>query len=165
MANERSWRLNAFLVVALGVGLFVVLLVRPPFELPANSVPTGVSVGVEIGTTGAETDESGVFWWITTPDAAVRVANNDAAPATIEVSFVLVNGPCPVERDVQIDGQRVALEPGGSQSVVIQPIELAGYERRQLVLRVAGAPCPPSELDPRDLYVNVRQVEVVEVGP
>ena len=164
MTNERSWRISAFLVVALGVGLFVVLLVRSPFELPVNPVPTGVSVAVETGTTGAETDESGEFWWITTREATLGVANNDATPATIEVSFLLVNGPCPVEREVQIDGRRVALAPGASQSVVIQPIELAGYERRELVLRAAGAPCPPNAVDSRDLYLIVRQIEVVEVG-
>jgi|GEM_PF-6757643 len=165
MMSKQSWRVNAFLAVGLGVGLVVVLLVRPPFELPVIAVPTGVSAAIEVGSTGAQTDESGVYWWITMPEAIVRVVNYDPSPATVGVSFVLVNGPCPVERVVQIDGRRVELEPGGSQSVVLQPIELAGYERRELVLRVGGAPCPPSAVEPRELYVDVSQLEVGEVGP
>lgn len=162
MDGEGGWRLNAYFTVALGVGLFVALVVRPPFDLPAIAVPTGVSAIVESGTTGAQSDESGVYWWITTPEASIRVVNYDPTPATVDLSLAFTNGPCPVAREVEFEGRTTELEPGGADRVVIERIALAPFQRREFVLRTDGEPCPPTATEPRELYFRVSELEVVE---
>ena len=162
MNGERSWRLNALLTVGLGVVLVVVLIVRPPFGLPAIAVPTGVSAVVESGTTGAQGDESGVYWWITTPEATIRVVNNDPTRATIELRLTLTNGPCPTTREVEIDGRSTELEPGGADRLVIEQIELDAFQRQKFVLRTDGAPCAPTATEPRELYLEVSELEVLK---
>ncbi len=162
MNGERSWRLNALLTVALGVGLVVVLIFRPPFDLPTIAVPTGVSAVVESGTTGAQSDESGIYWWITSPEVTVRVVNNDPTPATVELRLELTNAPCPTTRDVEIDGRATELVPGGADRLVIDRIELDAFQRQKFVLRTGGEPCPPTATEPRELYLRVSELDVVE---
>jgi hypothetical protein len=165
MNGERGWRLNALLTVSLGVALFLVLIVRPPFQRPPIAVPTGLAAMVESGTTGAQTDESGVYWWITEPNPTIRIVNYEGKSAAVQVVFVLINGPCPVGRDVAVDGRVVELAPGGSANVLLPTIELDRYERRELSMRITGGPCPSTEVEPRELYVRVGDLRVRELEP
>ena len=161
MNGERSWRLNAYLTVGLGVGILAALIFRPPFGLQAAPVPTGVSAVVESGVVGAETDQLGVFWWITAPEATVRLANNEPTPSTVELTMELTNAPCPIRRAVRVDGRAMSLEPGGSHRLVIERIELDAYQRRLFILRTGGEACPPTATDPRKLYFKVSALDVV----
>ena len=162
MDGERSWRLNALVTAALGVGLVVVLVVRPPFDLPVIAVPTGVSAVVESGTTGAQSDESGIYWWITAPEASIRVVNYEPMPVTVELELVLTNGPCPVARELELDGRDIDLAPGDAARVAVEQIELEAFERREFVLQTGGESCPATATEPRELYVRVGELTVAQ---
>ena len=97
-----------------------------------------------------------------TPEATVRVVNYDPTPATVDLKLELTNAPCPITRDVEIDGRATELAPAGADRLVIERIELAAFQRQKFVLRTGGEACPSTATEPRELYLRVSELEVVE---
>lgn len=157
---------SGFLRIAtVGLALFLLawLLFRPPFTLAPLTAPTGLTVAVQSGTTGAQQDESGTLWWISTQPASIGLANNTPDVLAVDVSMRVTNGPCSVERTVDFVGRTTTLSPGGAAEVSSGPMTLDGYERVSLDLVLDGAPCAPTETEPRPLYVKLTALDVAEV--
>lgn len=152
-------------VASAGLALFLLvwLLWRPPFPLAPVSLPTGVTATVQAGSVGAEQDESGTFWWISSLPASIGVANNSPNSTVVHVTLSATNGPCAVERSVEFEGRTTNLAPRAASLLFAGPITLDGYERRSLDLDVSGPPCPPTEVEPRTLYVALSAIDVSQV--
>jgi hypothetical protein len=138
------------------------LVFRPPFPLAATTAPTGVTATLQYGSGGAQSDEQGVYWWVTVPDALIGVANNGPDAVVAVVSLQVTNGPCSVRRTVTFGDSTARLSPPTTVEMSTGPIALDGYERLSLHLDIDGAPCAPTDPEPRALYVKVTDITVSE---